>query len=467
MAFSEGHPSRRAVLAGGAAGLALGLAPRGLRALEAAEVIEARAAQVRLLPGGAPATQVWSYGGSVPAPEIRLPQGARLTRRLVNRLPVETSIHWHGLRLPNAMDGVPGLTQEPVAPGGDFLYDFALRDAGTFWFHSHARSFEQVERGLHGALVVEEAEAPGVDRDMVLVIDDWRLDPESLQISEDFGNLHDLSHGGRLGNIATTNGAADFALEVSRGERLRLRLLNAATARLFELGLKGLEGWIMALDGQPLEAPEPVGETFILAPGQRADLIVDVTAEAGEEAFLIHHLRGTGYAQARFPVRTGTAARRPAPTLLPPNPMPAPQPAAARPARLVMEGGAMRGMAGAMFEGRRMGMRELASRGMFWALNGVAGLGEAPLLSAASGETVRITMENRTAFPHGMHLHGHHMREILPGGRLGPWRDTVLLWPDETREYVFTAEGPGKWAFHCHMLGHAEAGMMGWAEVTA
>lgn len=467
MPTGSSEPTRRAVLASAAAVAAAAALPRGAGATaRGATTVEAMEAQAQLVPD-APTTAVWSYGGTVPAPEIRLPQGARLSRKLVNRLATSTSIHWHGLRLPNAMDGVPGLTQAPVMPGDAFLYDFDLSDAGTYWFHSHDLSYEQVARGLHGALVVEEAEPPEVDRDTVLVLDDWRLDPDSLQITDDFAAFHDFSHAGRLGNLATTNGTADFAMPVRQNERLRLRLLNAATARIFDLSLDGLEGWLVALDGQPLATPRPVPEILTLAPAQRADLIVDVTAAEGEAAHLVHMLRGTGYEQARFPVAgSAAAARRPAPTALPANPLPAVDPGDARPAGLLMEGGAMRGMEAAVFDGRRLGFRELVQKGQFWAFNGVVGLTDAPAVSAAPGETVRLRIENRTAFPHAMHLHGHHMRQALDGGGLGPWRDTVLMEPDAVGDFLFTAGTPGKWALHCHMLGHAASGMMSWVEVT-
>ena len=168
--------SRRGFLASGATALALTLVPPG-RATAATgnHRLVPGPARVPLLGDGATATPVWAYGGRVPGPEIRLRQGAPLRIAVENRLGQDTTVHWHGLRLPNAMDGVPYVTQAPIPPGGQFVYEFAPPDAGTFWYHPHVRGSEQQGRGLYGALIVEEAEPPKVDRELTWVIDDWRL----------------------------------------------------------------------------------------------------------------------------------------------------------------------------------------------------------------------------------------------------------------------------------------------------
>ena len=170
-----------------------------LRRAEAAGTHEYRLVATRgrtnLVGAKYPGTAVWAYNDKVPGPEIRVRQGDRLRVSVENRLDEETTVHWHGLRVPNAMDGVPHLTQKPVAPGKTFLYEFDVPDAGTYWYHPHQRSFEQVGRGLYGPLLVEEREPIEVDRDVTWVLDDWRLKPDA-QIGEDFGNFHDMSHNG-------------------------------------------------------------------------------------------------------------------------------------------------------------------------------------------------------------------------------------------------------------------------------
>ncbi|CUJ91926.1 Multicopper oxidase mco [Ruegeria denitrificans] len=427
----------------------------------------AQTAMQQIAPDGFPQTPVWSYGGGVPGGEIRLHQGARVQRTLVNELPQPTTVHWHGIRIDNAMDGVPGLTQEVVAPGERFDYDFVVPDAGTYWYHAHNRSVEQVARGLYGPLIVEEASGPDVDQDLTLMLDDWRLDPDTGHIVEDFDNSHDQSHAGRLGNLISVNGQFDPVFPVRRHDRLRLRLINASNARIYDLALDGVAGWIVALDGMPLEIPLEVEDGFPLAPAQRADLIVDVTAEPDTVAGVISRERDGGFGLVRFPV-SGTSATtaRSGVALLPPNPLPQVVLNDAPLHRMTLQGGAMRWLESAQLGGAQLSGRELAQLGRFWALNGYAERPQDPFLDAQRGTVHRIEFVNETSFPHAMHLHGHHFRLILPDGNLGPWRDTVLVERGQTREIALVADNPGDWLLHCHMLGHAASGMMSWFRVT-
>lgn len=449
------------------ASLALaGAAPR-IAVARDATVLRAAPGSAHLAPPGYPRTPVWGYGGGVPGPVLRAAQGERFVRRFVNDLPQPSTIHWHGIRIANAMDGVPGLTQEAVPSGGEFLYDFVVPDAGTYWYHPHQRTWEQMARGLYGALIVEEPVPPPVDRDEVLLIDDWRLSDDA-GIHESFGAMMDLSHAGRVGNWVTVNGSGDFRLSVERFERLRLRLVNTANARIFSLGVEGMEGWIVALDGQPLDEPRPAGR-MTLAPAQRADLIVDVTGDDAATARLLSFERDGTRAIATLAVAgSARSARLPAPTALPGNPVPPlGDLARARQVRLHMEGGAMGGMREAVMDGRTTGIRQLVEAGFVWAMNGVAAdLPREPLIAASRGETVRISMINDTAWPHAMHLHGHHFRRLDAHGRPGPLRDTVLIDRADTAEIAFHADNPGSWLLHCHMLEHAASGMRTWLEVT-
>lgn len=432
------------------------------------EVLEPMPGKVQLLQDPYPETDIWGYGGTVPGPEIRVAQGARIHRRLVNSLSQSTSIHWHGIRIDNRMDGVPGLTQEAVLPNGSFDYEFELPDAGTYWYHSHERSTEQVARGLYGALIVEEPTAPDIDREEVLILDDWLIQ-ENGQLYPDFMSRHDRSHAGRNGNLITTNGQSGLTLPARQHERLRLRLINAANARIFPLALYGLRGWIVALDGMPLKTPEPVGDMFFLAPAQRADLIVDVIAEPGATAYLARFEDNQAHAQISITVK-GVASRalRPIPHALSPNPQSVPDRlSGAVKARLVMEGGAMGRMRNAFLDGERKSFRQLARANQFWAFNGVVGSTDEPLVDVGRGETVRLRIENDTVFPHGMHLHGQHFCEIGENGRLGPMRDTLLVFRGETREIAFVADNPGHWLFHCHTLSHQNSGMKTWIRVRA
>ncbi|WP_425050266.1 multicopper oxidase family protein [Psychromarinibacter sp. S121] len=452
--------TRRTFLGSAAATLAL---PRVGHA--AVEELRPAPVNLQILPPDYPTTDVWGYGG-MPGPEIRLPQGARLDRRLVNGLAQPTTIHWHGLRLPNAMDGVAGVTQDSVAPGGSFDYGFDLKDAGTYWYHPHDRSYEQVGRGLAGALIVTEADAPEVDRDEALVLQDWRMQPTGEMV-EDFGALHDMAHAGRIGNYVTANGQSYIERDLPLHARLRLRLINAASARIMQIVHSGFAGWTVAEDGHPLEAPVALPDVLVLGPGQRIDLIVDVAATGDATAYL--GLIEGDSAAVLYEV-TPTAAERDAalaaPAPLPPNPLPPlGDLAAARAADVRIEGGAMGGMTAARADGVERPMQDLVEMGLVWALNGAAGMPAAPIATVSPGETLRMPLINDTAWPHVMHLHGHPFRVIDGDRPAGPWRDSVLVMPDTRTEIAFRAEEPGDWLFHCHMLEHSASGMMHWVKV--
>ena len=194
--------TRRALLAGAAgAGLA-GLLPRGASAK--GFKLKATPARVALV-SDQPETAVWTYNGTVPGPEIRVRQGDAGAHRGGERLAEDTTVHFHGIRLPNAMDGVPHLTQPPIAPGETFTYEFDVPDAGTYWYHPHVNNAVQLGRGLSGPFIVEERAPIAVDRDIVWMLSDWRLLSDG-QIRDDFGNMHDKAHNGRIGDVVTING---------------------------------------------------------------------------------------------------------------------------------------------------------------------------------------------------------------------------------------------------------------------
>ena len=455
--------TRRGFVTGAAAGLLLPALPKTAGAQDV--TIEAKPASAQLAPSEYGETGVWAYDGAIPGTPLRLRQGERLRRVLVNRLEQPTTIHWHGIRLENAMDGAAGLTQEAVIPGKSFVYDFAAKDAGTYWYHPHRNTLEQLSRGLSGPLIVDEAETPDIDDDLILLIQDWRLTPDA-QIASDFTNMHDMAHAGRIGNHLTVNGQPAYSKTAKAGQRLRLRLINTASDRMLRIGTRGLAGHVMALDGMPLRQPEAF-EDIILAPAQRADLFADVIAEPGETAHLTSIERDGVFSLAAFPVN-GSAAKtlRAAPGALPPNTVATPGLKDTRTLELLMEGGAMGQMTAArMADGKTRSMRELIGQGMVWALNGVAGMTDQPLAKLTRGEDVRVRLVNQTAWPHAMHLHGHHFQEVT-GKTLGPLRDTILLMPREEREIAFVADNPGKWMFHCHMLSHQATGMMSWLNVS-
>ena len=408
------NSSRRRALQGAGAVPLLALLPRAALSEPPRTLRLERVAQ-SLAGTGYPATAVWGYNGSVPGPELRARQGERLKVDVENRLGVDTTVHWHGIRLPNAMDGVPHLTQPPILKnGGRFTYEFGLPDAGTFWYHPHLGNPEQVGRGLYGALVVEERQPPAVDRDLVWVLSDWRLDREARNV-EDFGNFMDASHAGRIGNTVTVNGAVRETFDVRAGERVRLRLINACNARIFRLRFDGHAPWVIALDGHPLESHR--SSRVVLGPGMRADLVLDCVGAPGSRHRVVddfyerqaYRLLDLAYSDAK-PLRA-TLANVPA---LPPNPVPQPQVDRAERHQVRFEGGMMGRMptmqgAGAMMNG--MPMMRSGLGGMAWTVNGESVAEHThhhePMLTLVRGRSYVLDLINDTAWHHPIHLHGH------------------------------------------------------------
>jgi len=420
-----------------------------------------------LFPEKAEPSSLWTYNGISPGPEIRATKGGRVRVRLTNNLPEPTSVHWHGIRIDNAMDGVAGLTQEPVPPGETFDYDFTVPDSGTFWYHAHNRSWNQVGRGLYGPLIVDESE-PAFDRDhdITLVIDDWRLGKNGALDLASFGSLMDWSHGGRLGNWLTVNGKSLPTFSLNAGEAYRLRLICAANARVFELDPSRFGAKVLAFDGQALPKPVTLDYSpFLLGPAQRVDLLV-----VPQKDFALEEISGNEpFVFARLKIKPGGDGTKAVPRLAA-NAIPEPALSDARIVQLDMTGGAMGDFGEIVYKGRKLEGEDFQKTGQVWAFNGVANLAEEPLFRAKRGETVVIETINNTAWIHAMHTHGHHFRVIERSGSTvddgKPWRDTFLIGPQQSTRIAFVADNPGKWLLHCHMLEHAAAGMNSWFEVT-
>lgn len=443
--------SRRHLLQLGLAAAGSAAMPRVARSGEPL-LLAARPGDAALRGPERPPTVIWGYDGQAPGPVLRYRQGDRLLVDFQNELPQPSTVHWHGIRLPNAMDGVPLLTQPAVEPGGRFRYEFALTDAGTFWYHPHVRSAEQVDRGLAGALVVEEREPIRVDREILWLLDDWRLDPDG-GITEDFDNPLDHVRAGRIGNHVTINGAPPSELVVRAGERIRLRLVNIANARIFGLVFDGQEVAVIALDGQPTAPHAPAEGQVVLAPGQRADLVLDMSGRPGERfAIRDRYYPETRDELAALVYADETPLRESpldAPIALPANPIPAPELAGATLLPLLFD---------------------LDPASGHWRVNGRAGLGhgEPPLFQAQLGETCLLHLHNDSDFDHPIHLHGYAFRVLKRGAEplaLPEWRDTLLLRPRQSMEVAFRADNPGAWMLHCHILEHQTAGMMGHFEI--
>lgn len=398
------------------------------------------------------ALEVWAYEGQVPGPVLRVRLGDRVRVRITNRLPQPTSIHWHGVRLEMAMDGVPGVTQPPIAAGESFTYEFVARDAGTFWFHPHTRGSEQIERGLHGVLVVEDPADPDV-REAVWVLDDWRLDATGA-IDSAFVTPHDLAHDGRWGRAITVNGRIGHREALAPGERVRIRIVNVANGRVFAPRIVGADAQIVAFDGRPTDAPLPL-DRLEIAPGNRVDLEVVAPLDAGVDVRALDayarnvtlariDVTGEPRAHGEGAFATSTAPDWRAAVELQPD--------------LTYELAARRG----------------GPYGLEWTIGGEA-MREGPAGHAhgarervALGTFVKLRFVNASARLHPMHLHGQFFRVLARNGVAAAephWRDTVLVHARETVDVGLVAEDAGTWALHCHVLEHHDSGMMTLLEV--
>ena len=420
--------SRRSFLIG--SGIALGgsslparaqtptIAPDGFR------ILQARLKDHGLAdPAGGPVV-VWGYDGMLPGPTLRVRRGEELRVRLVNGLEEPTAVHWHGVRLANAMDGAPPLTQAPVQPRASFDYRFTPPDAGTFWYHAGPA---QAARGLAGILIVEESERVEVSRDVALIFQDAAQTPYRSTRAP-----------------IMVNGTHELDLAVGAGERLRLRFINASKVAL-RFQIADLRCWVMAIDGQPAEPFLAREGRIALAPGNRVDIFVDAALEPGGKAPILLQDRGQTRAIAQLVAEApGDVARTPLPD---PKPLP--------PNRLPERMDFPRSL--------RVNVPINAST-----LGAGAAVPSKPLFSVRRGRTVMLALVNRTEFAHAVHLHGHHARLLdrLDDGWKPFWLDTVLVDATQTGRIAFVADNPGKWAIDVCALGPADAGIAGWFEVT-
>ncbi len=391
--------------------------------------------------------RVWAYNGQVPGPTLRIRLGDTLRVHFTNKLPQETTIHWHGVRVPNGMDGVPHATQPPIQPGESFTYEFTPKDAGTFWFHPHVRSSEQVERGLYGLLIVEDRTPPPYTQDVAWILDDWLLGPDG-QIFDKFNTRHDLMMDGRWGNAITVNGRTDTNLSLASGERIRLRLLNASNGRIYVPDLTGLDVQVIAVDGLYARTPTPLTR-FELAPGNRLDL--DITVKGGGRSLIVM--------DRFFPDRPNRLAEisidgtKQAPAF--DSPAHAHVPAWSD------------GLAQPVAHEFRIDAQQGGEYGIQWSFDGKPFAGhqhhQEPALVLERGKWVRLRFVNASARLHPIHLHGMFFK-LLARDSIAVdepyFHDTVLVHPRESIDIGVIPLDAGDWMMHCHILEHAEAGMM-------
>lgn len=498
--------TRRLLVGGGLAALASAGLPRaraaedGLSGLPARQpgpapttrmwTLTAGERDAPVLGRGKPASRVWSFGGPGDPvfPTLRARVGDRVDATLVNGLRQQTSLHWHGVRVPNAMDGVPYLTQQPVRAGERFRYGFDLPDAGTFFLHPHCDESGGSGRGLMAVLVVDGDAPEGyADADLVVAVKDWRLAPDGGFLS--FETKEGAGRAGTFGTVRGVNGTAgSYAARVPAGGDVRLRLLNLDATRILQVGVEGGEAALIATDGQPLRpiaTDDLEGGMWRLGPAMRADLLVRAPSRSGGRLRVVDYGSAEPWTIAELTAgepakRRGTF--RPGPLYASSVPRVA-DPASAERAEFVF--GASSGasalevaeLAAGLPPGdpiARVLLDSLCVRDTsLWAINRTpwpAGPDAAlppPLGSLKAGRPYVFEWVNTTPHPHPIHLHGHSF-EVLSSSRQKLPRhlaDTVILNPRERVEVAFVA-APGDWMLHCHILEHLEYGMMGYVRVA-
>ncbi len=422
-------------------------------------VLTAEPTPLNIVPGGA--TPGLAFNGQFPAPVIRAKQGKPLRIHFINKLSQETTIHWHGIRLDNAMDGVPYLTQAPIKPGETFDYEFTCPDAGTFWYHPHMHSIEQLGKGLVGTLIVEEADPPAFDDEVIVGLKDWRLkkDGNFMPLSEP----RHAARAGTLGNIATVSGTRLPTFSVPANANVRVRILNMDNSRQFAISLGENKATVLALDAMPLP-PQPLS-VQALGVGMRLDIGVRTPAEAGVE-IPIYDVKGR-FHQKICSLRTTSPIRRSSPPplpALPSNPVSEPDLTAAETLRFVFE------WAGAMTPVSKSGHVHHE----FWTINRRAWAGmhtadlPEPLAELSLGKSYIFELFNATPHGHPIHLHGLIFKVIKSDRRdITPFfTDTILLEKNERAQIAFVADNPGKWMYHCHVIEHMKTGLMGYITIS-
>ena len=418
--------------------------------------VTARVAEVEVAPGSR--VKAWTYDGLMPGPFIRAKVGDRLIVHFTNNLPEPSTIHWHGVRVPIEMDGVPGISQPEVKPGDSFVYDFVVRDAGLFWYHPHHMSAAQVGFGLYGALLVEDPnDSVGVADQVTMVLSDIGFDKSgTLDAADSGGAAGDVF--GREGDHVLLNGRKAPALHVRSGAPQRWRIVNTARSRFFLLDLQGQKFTVIGSDGGLQERPT-TSEILLITPGERVDVIVAPTGAPGSEmpVYSMLYNRGYGSVEFRSIEQVLTLAFTTDPAMTPPPP-----PAVSR---VIVPPSA----AGATRVDLTLTLPAMDSAGHSeFQINGFP-YPKAKPYRAALGETQLWVIKNDTKWDHPFHLHGYFFMPVDEKGEpLRPmaWKDTINIPMNATARVLVTFdERPGTWMFHCHILDHAEIGLMGTVHV--
>jgi FtsP/CotA-like multicopper oxidase with cupredoxin domain len=436
--------------------------------------IETRSAEAEFRPGVM--TRVWSYEGLVPGPLLHVREGDRVIVHVRNALSVPHIIHWHGLRISDLMDGSPRLLH-PFAPGASFRYEFVVPDPGTFWYHAHSETIQQIERGLYGAIVVHERNPPRFDRERIFVLDDVKLNAEG-QIDTFLTTGPDVGRG-RTGNVLLVNGSSrPLAGTIARNALERWRIVNAANARTMYIRVRGGSALVIGTDGGLIPTPYEFNEIEV-APGQRYDLAVRADAPADSDGGtdggvpsieLINNVpvfTSSGTVQDQLFTLANYAHEGQVSERIEYTPpaisLPDTAPAGAQDYALALSGRA-------------------TATGVQFSINGRVGAshngppedgGAHPSDETfTQGQPMRFTISANVSPEHPFHLHGQFFQIVERGGvpvtDEPGLKDTVLVRGRESVTILTRFENPGRWMYHCHIAEHGEGGMMGeWNIVPA
>jgi FtsP/CotA-like multicopper oxidase with cupredoxin domain len=422
---------------------------------------------------GGPVVNTWAYGDTVPGPLLRARAGDLMRVQVDNQLPATTSVHWHGIALRNSMDGVPGMTQAPIGAGKPFTYEFTVPDPGTYFYHPH--SGLQLDRGLHGALLVDDPADPGgYDVEWTVVLDDWvdgtGRTPEGVlkeltssrgggagsgkgmdgmgmgsgkgkgMISPLLGGAGDIAYPHYLANGRVP--AAPVTLTAKPGQRAKLRLINAGSDTAFRVALGGHRLTITHSDGFPV-APVTT-DALLIGMGERYDVLITV----GDGVFPLVALAEGKQGNALALVRSAAGT---------------PPKTSVRPAELAKKVILSTDLTAA--DSVRLKTKDvdrshdlLLSGSMTpyrWTINSKT-FPDTDTLPVEEGQRVRLRFQNMSMMFHPMHVHGHTFGLVGGGAR----KDTVIVRPMQTVQVDLDANNPGQWATHCHNIYHAETGMM-------
>ena len=475
--------------------------PRELRRLRSGDTLQLTAQMVRRTLKGK-SYVVYGFNGQYPGPLLEVPAGATIIVRFRNAIDQPTAVHWHGVRLENRFDGVPGLTQEAVQPGGTFEYRVFFRDPGIYWYHPHVREDVQQDLGLFGNMLVRSSDPDyhgPANREQVLMLDDMTVGENGLLPYGSESATHSLM--GRFGNVMMVNGEPHYRLSVPQGEVVRFYLTNVSNTRTWNVSFGNARMKVLASDVSRYEREEWV-ESVVIAPAER--YVVDVRfGTAGSVAFEnrvqgIDHLNGTFFPEVS-PLGTVTVGPRRA----------APDYRAAfsnlrshdsvradverhrkhfgRPVDRELElslrvkqelpfplGPVMR-MDSVFFNpvewvGTMEEMNWVATGAhVEWQMRDPAtGRTNADIdLSFRRGDVVKIRLINRRDGPHAMqhpiHVHGQRFLVVSQNGvpvTNHVWKDTILIPVGTTADILLDLSNPGNWMVHCHIAEHLEAGMM-------